>query len=104
RRARNGRRARSELARSVRSAATAGRQRPAHGARHGMPPQTSTTPPLGFRNSDFCWRAVAWLRGLPCGSEPPKFGVFVVGGVGVPLSQTTYPEPPNGKLGIAGIP
>src|SRR5213594_3397896 len=52
----------------------------AYGARQGIPPQTSTTTPFACRNSDFCVRALGWLRGSSWGSWPPGGGVFVVGG------------------------
>src|SRR5213083_1018107 len=52
----------------------------AYGARHGIPPHTSTTTPFACRNSDFCVRALGWLRGSSWGSWPPGGGVFVVGG------------------------
>ena len=53
----------------------------------GPPPQTSTTAPFGFRNSDFWTRAGAKPRGSPCGSRPVPGARFVGGGAGVPLSQ-----------------
>src|SRR5213592_2030286 len=57
--------------------------------RHAWPPQTSVSAPLGWNQSDFCWRAAGVLRGNECGSAPPRFGVFVTGGSGVwlPPSQ-----------------
>src|SRR6266436_2012818 len=92
----------------------------AYGARQGIPPQTSITAPFAWRNSDFCVRALGWLRGSSWGSWPPGGGVFVVGGgqvqsaaaggfgqlAGVlqPWSQTTRADPSNGKFGMAGMP
>src|SRR5207245_10505417 len=89
----------------------------AYGARQGIPPHTSTTAPFACRNSDFCVRALGWLRGSSWGSWPPGGGVFVVGGgqvqsataggfgqlAGVlqPWSHTTRGDTCNGKLGMA---
>src|SRR4029077_6708031 len=97
------------------------------GATHGLPPHTSTTLPPVFRNSDFWVRASTSFRGSLCGSHeahvpgehwalveqaivtlfvhrPDTGEVFVVGGVGAPLSQTTIAEPSNGYIGMAGMP
>src|SRR5262249_40572224 len=83
------------------------------GAKHGPPLQTSTTLPVGFRNSDFCVRALGWLRGQPCASPLPltaeggscahsgslgerRGGTLSIGGAGLPLSHTTSAEPSKG--------
>jgi hypothetical protein len=62
----------------------------------GAPAQTSTTAPFVFRNSDFWSRPATELRGAEWGSDPMRGGVFVIGGVGVPLSQMMSAEPSNG--------
>src|ERR687895_169315 len=65
-------------------------------AKQGPPPQTRTTPPPSFRNSDFCTRARGSLRGWLCGSSPARFGWLTSGGGGVPESHITRAEPSNG--------
>ena len=56
-----------------------------------------------MRNSDFWTRAAGVERGSECGSSPPRLGVFVIGGAGVPESHITIAEPPNGNFEIDGI-
>src|SRR3989442_15519191 len=100
---------------------------PQCGATHGAPEHTSTTEPPVCKKSGFWSRASTSLRGSPCGSHgaqvpgeqsasteqaivtllvhrPGNGAVFVVGGVGAPLSQTTIAEPSKGSDGIAGMP
>src|SRR5437016_13511077 len=97
------------------------------GATHGAPLHTSVTEPPVCRKIDFCVRASTSLRGSPCGSHgahvpgvqsalteqaivtlfvhrPGNGAVFVVGGVGAPLSHTISAEPLNGSVGMAGMP
>ena len=71
---------------------------------HGAPSQTSIRLPPTRRNSDFWRRASGLFRGALCGSCPSRGGVFVIGGAGMPVSQSTIAEPPNGYAVMRGMP
>src|SRR5207249_3259233 len=72
-----------------------GRPRQAGGAPGATGP-TATAGPAGWKEADFCGRALGELRGAGGGWGPGGGGGFVGGGGLAPVSQTVNAEPSKG--------